>query len=259
MDLLSALLLGLVQGLTEFLPISSSGHLVLTQSLLGFEGPNVFFDVMLHLGTLLAVVIFFRRDIADIFFSVFSSRSRARGWNWIMAIVVGSIPTAVIGLVFQEQFKALFGQPRVVAFMLWATALLLILADRARVARTSDGRVGPWQALMVGTAQGLAIIPGISRSGSTICFGLFSGMDPKVAARFSFLLSIPAIIGASVLELRDASIPAGQHVEYAGGVIMAFLSGYVAIGWLLKLLVQRELWKFSVYLFIVGLIGIILT
>jgi len=260
MDYLSAIILGLVQGLTEFLPVSSSGHLVLSQHLLGFQGPNVAFDLLLHLATTLAVIIYFRAELANILLSIFGKSPEKDGRRWLVMMVLASIPTAMIGFVFQEQVEALFGAPRTVACMLWVTAGLLYLSDRVKVRENAGGRIKAYQAVIVGITQGIAIIPGISRSGSTIAAGIFSGLNRGTAARFSFLISIPAILGASLLEAKDISgINAADLLPYCVGVAMAFISGYLSIDFLLRILVRRRLWSFSIYLFIIGLMGIILT
>ncbi len=259
MDLFSALLLGLLQGLTEFLPVSSSGHLVLTQHLLGLKGSEqLAFDVLLHLATLLAVVIYFRRDIIRLSSSALTAADGEQGRRWLAMIVIGSIPTAVIGFTFEDAFRSLFGQPRFVSLMLWVTALILMLSDRRKIREETKNRLTVWRSLAVGTAQGLAIIPGVSRSGATITTAIFTGMDPELAARYSFLLSIPAIVGANMMEIKGiAGISANHLPAYAAGAIVAFLAGYLAIDVLLKVVVKRNLWKFSVYLFILGLIGLI--
>jgi undecaprenyl-diphosphatase len=258
MDLLHAILLGLVQGLTEFLPISSSGHLVFAQNLLGIREPNVAFDLILHLGTLLAVLVYFRNDIVQIFTSACSQQDESGGRRWIAMIVLGTIPTALIGFAFQQQFESLFGKPRLVAMMLWITAALLFLSDRVRSTPKQIGKITALQAIVVGIAQGLAIIPGISRSGATITTGLFTGMDAKTSARFSFLLAVPAILGASTLELKGLpALQPGEFWSYLGGAVVAFISGWIAIDLLLKVLVRRKLWKFSLYLLLLGAIGLI--
>ena len=259
MDIISAFLLGLVQGLTEFLPISSSGHLVLSQHLLGFRESNLAFDILVHLGTLLAVIIYFRKDITSILLSSVGRSSGIDGRRWIVMIIIGTIPTGIIGLAFKDHFEALFEQPRIVAFMLWITAILLALSDRIQIkASKEESKLTVSRSLLVGIAQGLAIIPGISRSGSTITFGIFSGLDPNKAARFSFLLSIPAILGATLLEYKQfLNATASDIPAYLVGTITAFASGYGAIYLLLKMVVKRKLWRFSIYLFLVGLVGLI--
>ncbi len=260
MDILSAVILGLVQGLTEFLPVSSSGHLVLSQYLLGYEGSNLAFDLLVHVGTLLAVVIYFRKDIYRIASSAITGVDGGEGRREAMLIATGTVPTVIIGFTFADQFEALFLQPKIVALMLWITALLLLASDRIRIRDSVSARITVWRSLLVGTAQGLAIIPGISRSGSTIVTAIFTGINPERAARFSFLLSIPAILGATIFKLPEiAGINSTEIPAYLFGTLTAFVSGYLAIGLLLKMVVKRSLWKFSVYLFVVGLAGLLLT
>ncbi|MBU0519432.1 undecaprenyl-diphosphatase UppP [bacterium] len=260
MTITAALLLGLLQGLTEFLPVSSSGHLVLAQHILGYAGAEYLtFDVIVHLGTLLAVFIYFRRDLITIATSAVTQKDESQGRRWITMIIIGTIPTVIIGLGFEDWFKSIFGNPKLVAGMLLLTALILLLADRRKLKGGGRSRLTVPSSLLIGTAQGLAIIPGISRSGSTIATAIFTGLDPAIAARFSFLLSIPAILGASVLEMGGISgITAQQLPAYLLGFSASFISGYIAIDLLLKLVIKRRLWSFSIYLAIVGVLGLIL-
>jgi undecaprenyl-diphosphatase len=258
MTLLTAIILGLVQGLTEFLPVSSSGHLVLSQYLLGFKGPSLAFDVMLHLGTTLAVLIYFRKDIAEIFVSALKGSSQGQGRRWIVMIVIATIPTVIIALAFKDQFERMFDDPQSLAVQFWITALLLLVTDRVRVRSNPDERIKTHQSLLVGVAQGISIIPAISRSGLTISAGVFSGMNRETAARFSFLLSIPAILGACLLEAKDiAGIAATELLFGTIGTLVAFVSGYLAIDLMLKMVVKRDLWIFAVYLFFIGLVAFI--
>jgi undecaprenyl-diphosphatase len=261
MDILSALILGLVQGLTEFLPVSSSGHLVLMQHFLGFREPQLAFDVLVHVATLLAVVIYFRKDIGGMTLSVLPRSKDRDGRRWVLMIAVGTVPTALIGLAFEEQFEALFASPRIVAAMLWLTAVILLLSDRVTIKTGSEAVKLTWiRALTVGIAQGLAIIPGISRSGFTIATAIFSGIDPARAARFSFLLSIPAILGATLLEVGEiVMVESSQIPAFFVAFLAAFASGYLAIDLLMKMVIKRKLWKFSVYLGVVGLLSLILV
>ncbi len=261
MDLLSSILLGLLQGLTEFLPVSSSGHLVLAQHLLGYQGStHLAFDLLVHVATLLAVLIYFRRDILLIVSTAWRPSGEFQGRRWLIMIAAGTVPTVIIGFAFQNQFESLFGKPRLVAVMLWVTALLLLASDRRKTGGNTGEKLTILRSIIVGTTQGLAIIPGISRSGSTIAVGIFSGLHPEQAARFSFLLSIPAILGASLLEMQKISEVSAQNLAViAAGMAVAFLSGYLAIHILLKMVVKRRLWKFSLYLFLLGGVGLLLT
>lgn len=246
--------LGLLQGLTEFLPVSSSGHLVLAQSLLpGFQQPGVLFDVLLHGGTLLSVLVYFRRDIYGLLKCLLPAGDpysrRLLGY-----LVAGTVPTAAIGLLFREPLQALFHQPRAAAAMLLVTGALLWLSEV--LARPRDGlsRLGVPRAVAIGVVQGLAIVPGISRSGSTIAAATLLGIRGEDAARFSFLLSIPAVLGAVVLELGDAlgevSVPV---FSYAAGVAAAFLAGLWAIRFLMMVLRRGRFRWFAVYCWALGL------
>ena len=227
MNYLHAALLGLLQGLTEFLPVSSSGHLAIAQHYLpGFNQPGLLFDVLLHLATMGAVIIYFRRDLLLLALSPWRSDDESRDYrNLLLMIVVASIPTAMIGLGFKDFFEGLFENIPVVACML----------------------------LVAGTVQGLAIIPGISRSGSTIAALLLRRVNGEAAARFSFLMALPAIFGATLLSLGDLEgVHAGQLPAYAVGMLAAFASGLAAIHVLLKLLRQKRLFFFALYCWGVG-------
>jgi undecaprenyl-diphosphatase len=255
MDMLHAALLGLVQGLTEFLPVSSSGHLAIAQHFLpGFEQPGILFDVLLHAATTLAVIIYFRKDIWKLLSCFFRKDAYAlddRHTFWM--IVLGSIPTAIIGLSFKDFFEGLFENLLVIGCMLLLTAVLLIVAEKVR----KDGRKLPQlkadDALLVGIVQGFAIIPGISRSGSTIACLLLRGIDGESAARFSFLLVLPAVGGAMLLSLRDLQqVATGELPAYGLGALIAFVSGLFAIRVLMDVVRRKRLIGFAIYCLLVG-------
>ena len=273
MKSVEAIVLGAIQGLTEFLPVSSSGHLVLFQNLFGLKEPELLFDICLHVGTLSAVIIVFYREILDILKALFQIPGRmqtAGGFirlcevdasiRMALLIVVGSIPTAVIGLLFKEITDQLFGSIAVVGCMLLVTGTVLWLTRNIR----SDGRpirkTTLKDALLIGIVQGLAILPGISRSGSTISADLFLGVDRKVAGRYSFLLSIPAIVGALVLGLDapelQTAIPMGTII--AGSVISAIV-GWFALVILLRVVDRGQLHRFAPYCWLVGVITLVLA
>ncbi len=242
-----ALVLGLVQGLTEFLPISSSGHLVLTQHALGIDAPGTDLEIAVHLGTLLAVVLYYAKDLRAVVRDVFARGPTARlGWM----VVVGTLPIVGVGLFLREPIRALFDEPRWSAFGLLLTGVLMLAS---RLARKRPGAPGFGYAVIVGCAQAVAILPGISRSGSTITTGMFLGDDPVRAARFSFLLSIPAILGAAVLMLKDGGLSAASDVPklLAAGFV-AFASGLAAIAFLIRLLGQGRLAWFGPYCLALG-------
>jgi len=250
-------LLGLLQGLTEFLPVSSSGHLVIAQHFFGGLGEQALvFDLLLHAATLVAVLIYFRQDLAGLLSCLFRRDAEAamrRRLGWL--IVVGSIPTGVIGLTFKDYFAALFSQAAWAAWMLLVTGGLLWFADRWPKGWKGVLQMGYAEALAVGVMQGLAIIPGISRSGSTIAVGIFAGMEREFAARYSFLLAVPAILGAVLLELRDLGglLESGnQFVPALVGAAAALLSGYLAIGILMRVVVRQKLRYFAFWCWAIG-------
>ena len=266
MELLQAILLGVVQGVTEFLPISSSGHLVLFQSIFGIEEPEIFFDIAVHVGTLVAVCVFFFRDLKGIGVTLFSRSSWSKGdvsllqrfsqkpeMRLLGLIFVGSVPTFLIGLVFRPMAETFFSSVRVVGIMLLVTGLLLWLTRGLRAGGRNTAELTLWDGLCVGAMQGLAIMPGLSRSGSTIAIGLFKGLDRETAARYSFLLSIPAIVGAMVLELartRASLLPPLGPVLL--GACVAGVVGYAALRVLIGLVKKGDLYRFSFYCWPVG-------
>ncbi len=247
-------LLGVLQGLTEFLPVSSSGHLVLAQSLVsGFSQPGVLFDVFLHFGTLLAVFVYFRADIARLARAVLPGAAAADR-KLLLLLAAATVPTGVIGVAFREPLEALFHAPRAAAVMLLVTGALLWVSEVAGRPRDGLDRIGWGRALAVGTVQGLAIIPGISRSGSTIATATLLGVRPEAGARFSFLLSIPAILGAVVLQAPGiGSVSTADLGVYAAGGVAAFAAGLVAIRFLMAAIRQGRFRWFAVYCWAVGL------
>ncbi len=264
MDIYEALILGLVQGLTEFLPISSSGHLVIAKNLIGgVKEPGILFEVLLHLGTLLAVLLYFRRDILDILSALIPGGGvddvkREEGRKTALVVIVGTLPTVVIALLFKDHFERLFQSVQAVSVMLLVTGLLLFLSDRVK--KTEKRPITIKDALIIGTVQGMAIIPGISRSGSTIATGLFRGIDGERAATYSFLLSIPAICGAVVLHAKEIGhINDGQAIPYLIGIAAAAVSGFFSIKILMKVVSGRKLRYFAFYCWTVGLLSLVST
>lgn len=271
MSLLQALILGLVQGATEFIPISSSGHLVLVPWLLGWDEASLAFDTMVHWGTLVAVLAVFWRDLWGLFVaglnSLIALADKERPYNSAQArlawaIVLGSIPAALAGFLLQDFFEELFGKPAAAAGLLIVTAGILIFSERLSRQERPMSEIGWLDALFIGLAQALAIMPGISRSGATIAAGLTRGVQRQAAARFSFLLSVPVIIGAGLFKLLDL-IAAGGLGDLVGALIVGFvvaaLSGYVCIRWLLNYLALRPLNLFAAYCFSFGLFSLILA
>lgn len=273
MKFVEAIVLGTVQGLTEFLPVSSSGHLVLFQNLFGLKEPELLFDICLHVGTLSAVIIVFYREILDILKALLQIPARMKTAGGMMRlcqadpsirmallIVVGSIPTAVIGLLFKEITDQLFGSIAIVGCMLLVTGTLLWMTRRISGDGRPVGRTTLKDALLIGIVQGLAILPGISRSGSTISMALFLGVDRKVAGRYSFLLSIPAIVGALVLGLDTpelhTTIPLATII--AGSVVSA-LVGWAALVILLRVVDRGQLHRFAPYCWLVGIVTLVVA
>jgi len=247
-----AILLGFIQGLTEFLPVSSSGHLAIAQHFLpNFHQPGVLFDVLLHLGTMLAVILYFRRDLARLAAAPFRGDQENR--RVLLLLIIASLPTAVIGLLFKDQFEALFENLPVVAAMLLITGLLLVLGERLGRPRREMREMRIGDALLVGSVQGLAIIPGISRSGSTIATLLLRGVKGEAAARFSFLLALPAVFGAVLLQVRHLEdVPAGELPAYLAGTLAAFVVGLLSIHLLLAVIRRKRLLIFAGYCWLVG-------
>jgi undecaprenyl-diphosphatase len=266
MDILQAILLGLVQGVTEFIPVSSSGHLVLVPWLLGWPEPELVFDTVVHWGTLLAVLAFFWRDWLALISAWLRGLFR---WDWsdpmarlMWLLILGSIPAVLIGYLLEGFFKFLFGEPAWVSVFLLVTAVLLALSEwlGSRTRETSDLR---WRdSLVIGLSQAAAIAPGISRSGATIATGLFRGLDRPAAARFSFLLATPIILGAGLFQLLDlaaAPDPLAQVPALVAGFLTAAVSGYVCIWALLRYLQRGRLYPFAVYCAYVGISSLIVA
>lgn len=252
--MLNAIFWGLIQGLTEFLPISSSGHLVLIPAILDRPGPDLGTAAMLHLGTLAAVLVYYRSDIAEM--AKFDRPAR----KLITLIVIGSVPAVAGGLLFKDKIEELIGEPSTVAIMMVATGVVLLGTGLLRPGDRRFEDLGPLDSLLIGVGQALALIPGVSRSGMTISTGLFRGMDKVQAARFAFLLGIPVIAGAGLLEMIDflgsgESIPSSTWV----GVVVAAISGYFAIAVLIRLLTRVGLGPFGIYCIAAGAISFILV
>ncbi len=259
MDYWQIVLLGIVQGATEFLPVSSSGHLVILPALLGWSPPPLAVDTLLHLGTLSAVVLYFRRDLWRL--AVAWGRSLRRcscaegearlAW----ALLLATLPGALIGYLLEADFERLFGMPRAAAAFLLFTAALLFVADYfARRERTLEA-MGWGDALLIGLGQALAIVPGISRSGTTMAVALFLGFKREAAARFSFLLSVPIILGSGLYQLLKVvryGLPGVSAGALAAGFFAAALTGYAAIALLLSVIRRRGLRPFAFYCALLG-------
>jgi undecaprenyl-diphosphatase len=251
---LEAILLGIVQGLTEFLPVSSSGHLELGKVLLGdtsLPEESMMFTIVLHLATALSTLVVFRRDVAKIIRGLFQ-RITSPEWQFSLKILLSMVPAALIGVLFSEELETLFDQQiLLVGAMLWLTGLLLFIADRAK---NTDRDVTYGSALIVGVAQAIAILPGISRSGATISTSVILGIDRTRAARFSFLMVVPLILGKVAKDLIDGefALSTDETSILLVGFISAFLTGLFACQWMISLVQKAQLRYFSYYCFCVG-------
>lgn len=265
MNILQSIILGLVQGITEFLPISSSGHLVLIEHLLNVKPGDIVFEVMVHLGTLVAVIIYFRSKLRDILGAVTHSLAKSNrtesdkanlrlGWF----LILGTIPAAIFGYLLEDQIEAAFASPRWTSGEFIVTGIILIATiwakDRGRI-------LNAWNTIVIGIAQAISIMPAISRSGSTIAAGMFSGINKETAAEFSFLLSIPAIAGATVLQIPDflKLIPDISLVLiYLAGTVVSGVVGYFSIAFLLAIIRKGKFFYFGLYCIAIGILGLML-
>ena len=261
---LPVLLLGLLQGLTEFLPVSSSGHLVVAQSYIpGFSQPGVLLDAALHLGTLGAVCVYFRRDLYLLAVSCVSSHhpqaTASRRLLWLL--MTGSVPTLLIGLSFRGHFEALFSDPHGAGLALLVTGSLLFVSDRVQPPSRTLAEMRVRDSVLIGLAQGLALIPGLSRSGTTIATGIFLGLERELLVRYSFLLSIPAVGGAFVLQLVshwEEVVGGLDVVSYTLGTLIAAGVGYASIPLLIRLTQARSLSPFAYYCWALGCTALVL-
>jgi undecaprenyl-diphosphatase len=259
MNFFYAIFLGLLQGVTEFLPISSSGHLALVQFFLDIEGGGMVFDVALHLGTLLGVIIYFRRDFIRMFIALVKPQvlgQEARRERLLaLYICIGTIPAVVAGYLLKDFVETVFRAPVLIAGLLAGGGLLLLLTDKLGKQQRSLKNIGLADVAIIGMFQALALMPGVSRSGITMTAGLMMGLNRMSAARFSFLLSAPVILGAGVYNLpaiiRQGSEP-GQQGLYLAGFIAAAVSGYLVIAFLLRFVQSHSFAVFAYYRFILA-------
>lgn len=261
MDIIDAIILGIIQGLTEFLPVSSSGHLELGKALLGDNSvpeESLLFTVVLHFATALSTIVIFRKDILDIIKGVLKFK-----WNddmqFLAKIIVSMLPAVVVGLFFEEQLEALFaGNIFLVGCMLMVTALLLFLADKAK---DTNKKVNFRNAFIIGVSQAIAMLPGISRSGATISTSVLLGNDKTKAARFSFLMVVPLIFGKIAKDILNGDIfTESQNITALSvGFIAAFIAGLFACTWMIALVKKSKLSYFALYCLGVGVIAIAFT
>lgn len=261
MSIIEAIILGIIQGLTEFLPVSSSGHLELGKFILGDDSlpeESLLFTVVLHFATALSTIVIFRKEVFEIFKGLFQFK-----WNeqteFSLKIIISMVPAAIIGVVFNDQIEALFSrQLLLVGAMLCITGLLLYLADRAK---RTEKKVGYVHAIIIGISQAIAILPGISRSGATISTSVLLGIDREKAARFSFLMVVPLIFGKMAKDVMDSGIMESntEALPLILGAVAAFVSGLLACQWMISLVKRSKLRYFSYYCFVVGIGAIVYT
>lgn len=259
MDILDAIILGIVQGLTEFLPVSSSGHLELGKAILGDTSvpeESLLFTVVLHFATALSTIVVFRKDVWEILKGLFQFQ-----WNeesrFSVKIIISMLPAVFVGLFFEEQLEAFFGgNVRFVGFMLLITAVLLYFADKAK---DTDKKVSFKNAFIVGVSQAIAMLPGISRSGATISTSVLLGVDKSKAARFSFLMVVPLILGKIAKDLigGELTFNGENNVAMGAGFLAAFIAGLAACTWMIQIVRKSKLSYFSIYCLIIGLLTII--
>jgi undecaprenyl-diphosphatase len=252
--LIEILILAVIQGLTEWLPISSSGHLVITQKVLGLNLPLIY-SVMLHVGTLIVVLVVFRKDIADIIKTLVKRDFETEEGKLALFIAVGSVPIAIIGFVFYDFLKSLFSNLFAVGLALLIMGCVLFFSEKRR----GNRKMGILDSLLIGLAQGVTIIPGISRSGITVATGLLRRVDKAIVFKYSFLLSVPAVLGATVMESRELVVGNMDMVPLFLGAIISMIVGYVSLKLLQKIVMNEKIHLFAYYCWIVGLVIIIFT
>ena len=259
-EIISAIIVGIIQGLAEFLPVSSSGHIELGQALLGldYKEREAQFSIVLHVATALSTIVVFRKDIVAIIAGLLQFKNN-ESFQFAVKIIISMIPAALVGLLFEEQLEQLFnGRIMLVGLMLIVTGVLLFFANRAK---RTEKEVTHSSALLVGIAQAIAILPGISRSGATISTSVLLGIDREKAARFSFLMVLPLILGKMAKDILDGKMDYSDDllVPFAAAFVAAFLTGLLACRWMIRLVKNSQLTYFAMYCIIVGLIAIVAT
>lgn len=254
MTITQAVISGIVQGITEFFPISSSGHLALLHNILGLKQEMLTFDVFLHFGTVLSVIVFFRKDILQMF---------QKDTRLLKLIIIASIPTFIIGLVFKDIVESFLSSPKVIGISLIATGVFLLAVSIWAIYWKIVGRpkpLGVKNSILIGIAQGVSVLPGVSRSGTTIGMGLIAGLGENEALRFSFLLSIPAILGANLLKVRQiyGNLISSDTVVFLAGSIAAAITGFLVIKALFAILRKNLLFLFGIYCILIGAAVVIL-
>jgi len=250
MDIFQAIILGIVQGITEWLPISSKSHLIIIQLLFGLVQPAIF-DLLLHIGSLLVVIFVFWKDIWALIVGVFKGDKKSL--KYAAYLIIASIPVAIIGFVFKKQIELALSNMYILGFGFLFTALILFCSKFTFVKNVKNKSLNFWNTLVIGISQALSVLPGVSRSGTTISTGIIIGADKKEVAKFSFLMFIPAILGATLLEIKDIGMITNIPAMIIG-VIVAMITGYFAIKLLMNIINKNKLWYFSIYCAILGII-----
>lgn len=262
-SLIKAIILGTIQGLTEFLPVSSSGHLVIFSHLLQFRDAGLMFDVFMHFGTLLSIFVMFRKELLEMIVSPFAllkgnaTETNRYYWRWDLYVILASIPAAVIGLFFEDQIEQVFDSVLAALIFLFITGIMI--SSIPFIKNKNREITGPMSFIM-GFAQAFAILPGISRSGSTIFAGILSGGNQEKVARFSFIMSIPAVAGAVVLKAKDligTPLTSSEFLNIAFGTLFSFAFGCLAIWWLLDFVKKGKIQWFGYYCLIISVLGVI--
>ncbi|MBC7287524.1 MAG: undecaprenyl-diphosphate phosphatase [Armatimonadetes bacterium] len=267
MTFLETVVLGIVQGLTEFLPVSSSGHLILVPAALGWSPPGLAFTVAAHVGTLLAVVVYFREDLRRLIVGTarwFVSRGRNGNdeFGLVLALALGTIPAAIVGLALESSVEEMFNSVTLAGAALAATAVVLLVAESLHRADNNTAQVAWWQAAIIGCAQAAAVIPGLSRSGMTIAAGLLCGLPRQLAARFAFLLSVPIIAGAGAkeaLNIASSNVPPSEWGWLPLGAAVSAVAGLAAIAVVLRAVQSRGLRWFALYCALVAAAAVSIT
>jgi len=248
------LILAVIQGLTEWLPVSSSGHLVITQKILGLNFPLIY-SVMLHVGTLIVVLTVFRKDIKDIIKALAKRDFTTEEGKLAVFIAVGSVPIAIIGFIFHDFLESLFSNLLAVGLALLITGCVLFFSEK----RIGNRKMGILDSLLIGLAQGVAIIPGVSRSGVTVATGLLRRIDKATAFKYSFLLSAPAIIGATIMESRELVAGNVDMIPLFLGAIISMIVGYISLKLLQKIVMNEKFHLFAYYCWTIGIVIILFT
>ncbi|HOK60373.1 MAG: undecaprenyl-diphosphate phosphatase [Tenuifilum sp.] len=258
MTIFEAIIIGIIQGLTEFLPVSSSGHIELSKALLGVQlENNLEFSIAVHVATVLSTLLVFRKEIIDLFSGFFSLKLNSQT-HYVFKLIISAVPVGIIGVLFKDQIETLFeGNLLVVGSMLLVTAILLALTRIVKPKNTKP--VGYFDSVVIGLAQAVAVMPGLSRSGATISTGLLLGKDRDEVARFSFLMVIIPVLGAAFLDIIKGDISNTITAPVVAGFVAAFVSGFLACSFMLRIVRKGNLYWFALYCALVGIVALFLA